>query len=269
VTDTGDVSDSTVVDSTVMDSTVVDGVAEQLRHTGYVVLADLLDARALAAARAELGGLLDQAGWGAGFDGERTRRVWALLAKTRCLDQAALHPLVLAVADRLIEPGSQFGLTYATEVHPGQQAQFLHYEQGIYPLPRDRDVMLTAIWALTDFTAGNGATRVVPGSHQRTGKPGADEAVPAEMTAGSVLLFSGRLWHGAGANVSTGTRLGVVIDYVQPWLRPCEAHSLSVSLDEVRALPRRLQELLGFNQPSPYLGFINGKHPHDWLHERG
>jgi ectoine hydroxylase-related dioxygenase (phytanoyl-CoA dioxygenase family) len=107
---------------------------------------------------------------------------------------------------------------------------------------------------------------VIPGSHQQAeGKPGRGEAVPVEMPAGSVLLFLGRLWHGAGANTSTRTRLAVVIDYVQPWLRPCEAHTLSADPGQVRPLPQRLQELLGFNQPSPYLGFINGQHPREWL----
>jgi ectoine hydroxylase-related dioxygenase (phytanoyl-CoA dioxygenase family) len=146
------------------------------------------------------------------------------------------------------------------------------YEQGIYPLPRDHDVMVTAIWALDDFTTDNGATLVIPGSHSRVkGEPGTNDAVPVEMPAGSVLLFSGRLWHGAGANTSTRPRLGIVIDYAQPWLRPCEAHTLSADPDQVRLLPQRLQELLGFNQPSPYLGFINGRHPREWLmnHSRG
>jgi ectoine hydroxylase-related dioxygenase (phytanoyl-CoA dioxygenase family) len=125
--------------------------------------------------------------------------------------------------------------------------------------------MVTALWALEDFTAANGATRIVPGSHRPSGKPDPAEAVPAEMPAGSVLLFSGRLYHGAGPNTATRPRLGVVIDYIQPWLRPCEAHTLSTSHAEARQLPQRLQELLGFNQPTPYLGFVNGRHPRDWL----
>lgn len=241
-------------------------LAERLRRDGYAVVPGLLDAAALSAARAEIGGLLAAAPWGSGFDGSRTRRAWALLARTRCMDTAATEPAVLQAVDAAIGPGAQFSLTYATEVHPGQAAQVLHYEQGIYPLPRDRDVMVTTIWALDDFTAANGATRVVPGSHQEPGaRPDSAQTVPVEMAAGSVLIFSGRLWHGAGANTSDGTRLGVVIDYAQPWLRPCEAHTLSADLAQVRTLPQRLQELLGFNQPSPYLGFVNGQHPRDWL----
>jgi ectoine hydroxylase-related dioxygenase (phytanoyl-CoA dioxygenase family) len=241
-------------------------IAREVEHTGYAALRGRMDEHDLAAARNELSGLMAAVGWGSGFDGSRTKRVWALLGKTRCMDRAALDPVVLDVVEHAIGPGAQFSLTYATQVHPGQGAQVLHYEQGIYPLPRDRDVMVTAIWALDDFTASNGATRVVPGSHQpATGKPEPGQAVPVEMPAGSVLLFSGRLYHGAGANTATRPRLGVVIDYQQPWLRPCEAHTLSTDPAEVRRLPERLQELLGYNQPSPYLGFINGQHPRQWL----
>ncbi|HEY7274520.1 MAG TPA: phytanoyl-CoA dioxygenase family protein [Trebonia sp.] len=246
--------------------TFADGIALEIQRSGYAFIPRLMSHEAVTAAKAELGELLDGAGWGSGFDGTKTKRAWAPLAVTRCMDQAALAPVVLDAVEQAIGPGAQFGNTCAIQVHPGQQAQVLHYEQGIYPLPRDRDVMLTALWALDDFTAANGATRLVPGSHLRpVGKPNAAEAIPAEMPGGSVLLFSGRLYHGAGANSTARPRLGVVIDYIQPWLRPCEAHTLSISHEQARQLPQRLQELLGFNQPTPYLGFINGRHPRDWL----
>jgi ectoine hydroxylase-related dioxygenase (phytanoyl-CoA dioxygenase family) len=238
----------------------------RLERDGYAVLPARLDEEFVAAARDELGELLAAASWGAGFDGTRTRRVWAPLAVTRCLDRAALDPLTLGIVEQVLGPGTQFGTTCAVQVHPGQGTQVLHYEQNLYPLPRDRDVMLTAIWALDDFTAENGATSIVPASHEGPArKPAASETVPVEMPAGSVLLFSGRLYHGAGANISDRPRLGVAIDYIQPWLRPCEAHTLSADPAQVRLLPQRLQELLGFNQPSPYFGFVNGQHPRDWL----
>jgi len=246
--------------------TDADEITRHLQRDGYAIIPGLLDEQALTSARAELAPLLDAAAWGAGFDGTRTKRAWAPLAVTRCLDQAALAPVVLDTVKQVIGPGTQFGITCAIQVHPRQQSQVLHYDQGIYPLPRDRDVMITTMWALDDFTADNGATRIVPGSHLRpAGKPDPAETIPAEMPAGSVLLFCGRLYHGAGANITSRPRLGVVIDYVQPWLRPCEAHTLSASHAQVRQLPQRLQELLGFNQATPYLGFINGQHPRAWL----
>jgi phytanoyl-CoA dioxygenase PhyH len=147
-------------------------VMRQIEMCGYVVVPGLLSQQILTTARDEISALLAAADWGSGFDGSRTRRVWALLARTRCMDQAALNPLVLEVVEQVIGPGAQFSLTYATQVHPRQDAQTLHYEQGIYPLPRDRDVMVTAIWALDDFTARNGATLVIPRSHTHAeGKP--------------------------------------------------------------------------------------------------
>jgi ectoine hydroxylase-related dioxygenase (phytanoyl-CoA dioxygenase family) len=241
-------------------------IVREIQRDGYAVVPGALKPETVAAARAGLGGLLETAPWGTGFDGTRTKRVWAPVARSRSMDEAALNPVVLAVVEELIGAGTQFGITVAIEVHPGQTAQVLHYDQGIYPLPRDRDVMLTALWALDDFTEANGATRMVPGSHRwPASKPDPAETVPAVMPAGSVLLFAGRLYHGAGANTTDRPRLGVVIDYVQPWLRPCEAHTLSANHDDIRQLPVRLQELLGFNQPSPYFGFVNGGHPRDWL----
>jgi len=247
-----------------------DALHTELSADGYVILPSQLNEAALDQAREEIGGLAAEVGWGSGFDGSRTRRVWALLSRTRCMDTAALDPVVLAMTDRVLGPGSQFSLTQATQIHAGEAAQVLHYEQGIYPLPRDRDLMLTAIWALDDFTAANGATLIVPRSHHgHDRRPDMTDAIPAEMPAGSVLVFLGRLWHAAGANVTGRPRLGVIIDYVQPWLRPCEAHTLSANLDQVRSVPERLQELLGFNQATPYLGFVAGQHPRAWLARSG
>jgi Phytanoyl-CoA dioxygenase (PhyH) len=142
-------------------------VTEQLERRGYAVMPSRLPGPDLTRAQQEIGALLATAGWGSGFDGSSTRRVWALLARTRCMDRAALDPLVLETVDQVIGPGAQFSLTQATQIHPGQAAQPLHYEQGIYPLPRDRDVMVSTIWALDDFTAANGGTLVVPGSATR------------------------------------------------------------------------------------------------------
>ena len=204
----------------------------------------------------------DVAEWGSGFDGTRTKRAWAPLAVTRCLDQAALAPLVLDTVEQIVGPGTQFGITCgAIQVHPGQQAQVLHYDQAITRSPATATMMITALWALDDFTADNGATRIVPGSHLRPSRTRPRPCLrrwPPDRSCCSPA----RLYHGAGAaNVTGRPRLGVVIDDVQPWLRPCEAHTLSASHAQVRQLPQRLQELLGFNQPSPYLGFVNGRIP--------
>ena len=125
------------------------------------------------------------------------------------------------------------------------------------------------MWALDDFTAANGATRLVPGSH-RWGERRPDPAptVTAEMPAGSVMFYLGSLWHGGGANTTDRTRLGVILEYVAAWLRPQENHVLGVPREIARALPERLQELLGYNIYPPFLGYVDGRHPRRVLEER-
>jgi ectoine hydroxylase-related dioxygenase (phytanoyl-CoA dioxygenase family) len=134
-----------------------------------------------------------------------------------------LAPALYSAHDRSSSRTGWLGSVAGVQPALERGLKVLHYEQGIYPLPRDREVMITAMWALDDFTAANGATLLVPRSHElRDGKPHLTDAIPAEMPAGSVLIFLGRLWHAGGANISYHPRTGVIIDYVQPWLRPAK-----------------------------------------------
>jgi ectoine hydroxylase-related dioxygenase (phytanoyl-CoA dioxygenase family) len=85
------------------------------------------------------------------------------------------------------------------------------------------------------------------------------------MPAGSLLLYSGNLWHGGGANHTDQPRLGVVLHYSASWLRPVENHVLAVPREVVRTLPERLQELLGYNIRPPFIGYVDGRHPRKLL----
>ena len=118
------------------------------------------------------------------------------------------------------------------------------------------------MWALDDFTADNGATRLIPRSHRWVDEV-ADEShtIQALMPAGSVMFYLGSLVHGGGANRTDKPRLGVVLEYVASWLRPQENHYLAVPRDVVARLPERLQELLGYNIYPPFLGYVDGRHP--------
>jgi ectoine hydroxylase-related dioxygenase (phytanoyl-CoA dioxygenase family) len=125
-------------------------------------------------------------------------------------------------------------------------------------------VVVNTMWPLDEFTAANGATRFIPGSH-RWGPdrlPTAQDPVAtAIMSPGSVLLYLGSLWHGGGANTTDSARRGVILEYVAGWLRPQENHCLAVPRSVVRELPARLQELLGYNIYPPFLGYVDGVHP--------
>jgi ectoine hydroxylase-related dioxygenase (phytanoyl-CoA dioxygenase family) len=140
----------------------------------------------------------------------------------------------------------------------------------VYPLSWPHpQVVLNTMWALDDFTEENGATLVVPGSHRTAPEQRPDDAaaVPATMPAGSVMLYSGTVWHGGGANRTSERRLGVILEYVVGWLRAQETHVLAVPPEVVRTLPERLQELLGYNIYPPFLGYVDGRHPRRTLGE--
>jgi ectoine hydroxylase-related dioxygenase (phytanoyl-CoA dioxygenase family) len=242
----------------------VDEVVDTLERDGYAVVERLLDTEQAAAVRAGLREVLDATPSGRNdFEGYKTKRIYALFAKTRAFDAPALHPLLLGVLDRIL--GSyQLSAPVGIEIGPGETAQNLHTDDIIYPVNKPHQhLVLNTMWALDDFTAANGATRLVPGSHRWVDERPDDntEVVIAEMPKGSVMFFLGSLWHGGGTNNSDAPRLGVIIEYCAGWLRPQENHVIAVPPDVVRTLPERLQELLGYSIHPPFVGYVDGRHP--------
>ena len=110
--------------------------------------------------------------------------------------------------------------------------------------------MVNCMWALSDFTPENGATRVAPGSKKYQGRdlPTNNEIEIAEMKAGSVCLFAGSCFHGGGANQTNETRDGMIIAYCASWLRQEENQYLSVSRETATELDEPLLRLLGYDQ---------------------
>jgi len=244
-------------------------VADALGADGYVIVEGMLSPSEVALARHDLARVLAETPTGRNdFEGFSTQRVYALFAKTRTFDEVAIHPLVLGVLDRVLGQ-YQLSAPVGIQIRPGEKAQVLHRDEGVYPLPRPHPVVvINSMWPLDDFTAANGATRLVPGSHlwEDDRRPNADtEATVAEMPAGSAMFYLGNLWHGGGANQTERPRLGVILEYVVSWLRPQENHCLAVPRVVVRELPERLQELLGYNIYPPFLGYVDGRHPRSVL----
>jgi ectoine hydroxylase-related dioxygenase (phytanoyl-CoA dioxygenase family) len=156
----------------------------------------------------------------------------------------------------------QLHLTQVIAIGAGEPAQAIHRDQwafDFFPFPNGYEVQCNTIWAMTDFTERNGATRVVPGSHRFADKLSFTEAdtEPAEMPVGSALFYTGSLYHGGGANRSQGTRIGVNLTYAVSWLRQEENQYLSVPAEIARTLPEPLLRLMGYARGAYALGYVD------------
>jgi len=240
-------------------------VARRLIDDGYVIISGMMPDQDVQSARADLRRVLAATPTGRNsFEGFATQRVYALFAKTRTFDRAAVHPLLLDVLDQVLGH-YQLSAPVGIRIGPGEQAQILHRDDSVYPLPQPHPpVVVNTMWPLDEFTEENGATRFIPGSHRW--EPGrrptaTDDVVAAVMLPGSAMFYLGSLWHGGGANGTGQPRLGVILEYAAGWLRPQENHCLAVPREVVRDLPGRLQELLGYNIYPPFVGYVDGSHP--------
>jgi ectoine hydroxylase-related dioxygenase (phytanoyl-CoA dioxygenase family) len=201
------------------------------------------------------------------FEGERSHRLYSLIARGRPFEHLAEHPVATEVLDRLLQPNWLLSNCQSIRLHPGETHQPWHTDDVFYLVPRPRSAPLgiSTIWAISDFTAENGATEVLPRGH-RWGEdhpddhPDAEVAV-AEMPAGSVLIFDAALWHRGGANHTQGTRLCLTNQYCQPWLRPQESQLLIAPPAIAAGMSDRVRSMLGYSIHPPFVGQVEGKHP--------
>ena len=247
--------------------TPLDALAARLARDGYVIIEELAVALT-ARAREELQPHVDGAPFGhVSFLGFRTKRLGGLLAKSAAVRELVLDPTVLALADRLLLPHcARYHLNFSGIMHlaPGAEAQSLHRDGSLYPLvhPHPTTIMPT-MWALSDFSAENGATRIIPGSHrwEHDRLPCEDEIIAAEMPAGSVLIYTCGVLHGGGDNRSDDVRTGLALQYALGWLRQEENQYLVNPPEIAREYPEKLQRLIGYDYGGPYLGFAHSDDP--------
>ena len=251
-----------------MSEPTIDSVSESLERDGFAILESYLSADDVQAKRADLARVLAKNPTGRNdFEGFSTQRIYAIFAKTRTFDSQATDPLILGVLENILGPGFQLSAPVGISIGPGEKAQPIHTDDGVYPIPRPhKHLVVNTMWALDDFTEENGATVVVPGSHKWVDeRPTKDTKVlRAVMPAGSVLIFVGSIFHGGGANKTDQSRLGVILEYCAAWVRPQENHILGVPKDIVKQLDPKLQELLGYSVHG-LLGNVDGRHPRKYL----
>jgi ectoine hydroxylase-related dioxygenase (phytanoyl-CoA dioxygenase family) len=156
---------------------------------------------------------------------------------------------------------------------PGETAQPIHADDQLIPLEKPHaPTVCNSMWALTDFTEANGATRVIPGSHVADHSPeygGEYESIPAEMAAGSVLVWHGSLWHGGGANATGERRVGIAMNYCAGYIRQQENQQLGIPRETVAGFSPRLQRLVGYGIYGGLIGHIDKHDPVELLGSSG
>ena len=257
-------SSSSVCVQTFASDTPADKLVTALNEQGACIIADLLSPSDLARTNDELEPLIAPTPYGEDFTGHQTQRTGALVARSAACREHVMHPLMLEGAQKFLEPYTKrilLHLTQTIRIHPGQGKQPLHRDRlawGGY-LPRSIEPQFNTIWALSDFTADNGATRLVPGSNHWDDEQRAEpeQMCQAEMSAGSVLLYSGSVIHSGGENRTQDIRTGLNITYCLGWLRQEENQYLSCPPEVAKDLAPELQELLGYTQGEYALGYYS------------
>lgn len=249
-----------------------DACAAEIRERGFTVIPDFMDAATIQAVRDGLAPYMGQHRGRNAFEGFSTERIYTLVARGKVFEDLTEEPRVLAILDRFLQPGYLLTASQSIQILPGEAAQDLHTDDGFYRQPRPRPpISMTVIAAVDAFTAENGATEVIPGSHlwgdlgDSVRAKGAETMesllVPMEMPAGACLVMAGTCVHRGGANRTERPRLAFTNQYCEPWGRTQENFFLGVPPERARAMSPRLQTLLGYDIHPPFMGMVSSVHP--------
>ncbi len=242
-----------------------DDVAAVLADDGCVSVAELVSPQVMDDIHGEMAPYIEATPMGPDdFSGHRTRRTGSMIARSPSFRPLANHPLVTGTLDHVLGDHAtsyQLHLTQVIDIGPGEPGQLVHRDQwafDFFPFPAGYEVECHVMWAMTDFTELNGATRVIPGSHKWEDKlrPAYEETVPAEMPKGSVFLYVGSVYHGGGANRSSEQRLGINVGYTLSWLRQEENQYLACPPEVARTIDEDLAKLIGYRRGAYALGYF-------------
>jgi ectoine hydroxylase-related dioxygenase (phytanoyl-CoA dioxygenase family) len=245
-------------------------VQEFVNADGYAIIRDVLDSETCANLIAEVDRVEHEFDIDFGnneFEGLQTRRIFNLIARGPRFRDLVTNETVLPAVEAIL--GDDILLSGTTSMHigPGETEQLLHADDCMISLPRPHPAtMVTTLWALSEFTKDNGATRLIPGSHLKPSiapqPEDESDVIAAEMPAGSVLVLHASGWHGGGPNSTSNVeRYGLSIQYVAGWCRQQQNLMLGTPRDVVASYPRRLQELIGYSMYRNVMGHVDRQHP--------
>jgi ectoine hydroxylase-related dioxygenase (phytanoyl-CoA dioxygenase family) len=241
----------------------LDRIAEQ----GYTIVEDAIEVDLLDELTDELGRLEVDLGIvpaGNDFEGRDTVRIYNLLVHGAVFQRVPVHRNVLPLVEGVLDEGCLISSVSSIAICEGESPQPIHADDQLMPIPKPHPpTVCNTMWALTEFTEANGATRLIPGSHRADTSPdygGTYDSIPAEMARGSVLVWHGSLWHGGGANTTPARRIGIAMNYCAGYVRQQENQQLGIPRTIAETFEERLQQLCGY---SVYHGLIGHIDKHD------
>jgi len=256
---------------------------EEFDRSGYLIFERVLPQDRVAEIRAALAPHLARDLKGRNdFEGVKTNRVYALLAKSPLFAELVAHPLVMAFVEAELGESCLLSALLAINLQPGETVQPWHFDDSGAKIPRPRPPLgVSTFWAIDDTTELNGATEIIPGSHLWDGeiiegavnpadfrsraadRETADrmDAIKMTMPSGSLAITKGTLWHRGGANRSGRPRLIITPQYCAGWVRQLENMCLAVPAEIANTLPERVRELIGYSIHPPFMGHVDGLHP--------
>ncbi|MGP1352731.1 MAG: phytanoyl-CoA dioxygenase family protein [Parasphingopyxis sp.] len=255
-------------------------------ETGYLIFENVLPPEEVDRQRAALQPWLDADVTGRNdFEGMKSNRVYAMLAKSPVFADLVTHPLALAFAEADLGKSCLLSACLAIKLQPGETVQPWHYDDSHLRVDRPRPSFgVSTFWAIDPMTEDNGATELLPGSHlwpedsiagansaadfanteirDVDDDPAArDDAIKAIMPSGSLMVTKGTLWHRGGANRSDAPRLIVTPQYCTGWARQLENMAMTMTPAQAATLPERARELIGYSIHPPFMGYVDGMHP--------
>lgn len=198
------------------------------------------------------------------FEGSQTVRIYNLLVHGKAFERIPVHPNVLPVVEGVLDSGCLISSLSSIAICGGETPQPIHADDQLMPIPKPHPpTVCNTMWAVTDFTEANGATRVIPGSHKADASPNYGQhydSIAAEMPRGSVLVWHGSLWHGGGSNTTAERRVGIAMNYCAGYVRQQENQQLGIPREIAARFDKRLQQMCGY---SVYFGLIGHIDKHD------
>jgi ectoine hydroxylase-related dioxygenase (phytanoyl-CoA dioxygenase family) len=254
---------------------VADHVA-RIAADGYTIVEDAVEEDLLDELTAELGRLEVDLGIVPArndFEGASTVRIYNLLVHGPAFGRVPVHANVLPIVEGVLDRGCLISSLSSIAICAGETPQPLHADDQLMPIPKPHPpTVCNTMWALTDFTEANGATRIIPGTHLADASPVYGEhhdSIAAEMPRGSVLVWHGSLWHGGGANTTDERRVGLAMNYCAGYIRQQENQQLGIPREVAAGFERRLQELCGYSVYQGLIGHIDKHDPIELLRGDG